>query len=219
MLEKCSHANRTHDYLPAAGRDFLLPTYDLITRVLGFDKAYDALVAQAELVDGLQVLDVGCGTGNVTTRVKRACPTVEVTGIDPDPLALARAQRKAQGTDIRYHRAYAQQLPFDGEKFDRIFSSMMLHHLDDDVKRDVVQEIHRVLRPSGSAHIVDIGGHPAPDDGIVARVLRHHRRTHANLGDAIPLLFRSAGFECIQVGTFSARIIGRVTFYRAVRTS
>ena len=74
-------------------------------------------------------------TGNVTVRVKRAEPGADVIGTDPDPLALARAQRKAQGlAGIRFACAYAQELPFADGEFDRVLSSMMLHHLDDDVR-------------------------------------------------------------------------------------
>src|SRR4030081_2326516 len=105
MTEHRPHTAAQHDYIPAFGKDALLPAYDLLTRVLGMNKAYDALVAQAELADGLRVLEIGCGTGNVTTRVKRAAPGADVVGSDPDPLALARAQRKAGGlSGIRFER-------------------------------------------------------------------------------------------------------------------
>src|ERR1700731_4708700 len=92
-----------HDYLPAAGHDALLPCYDVFTRLLGMNRVYDTLIAQAELADGQRVLEIGCGTGNVTVRAKRAHPAAHLTGLDPDPRALARAQRKALGlTGIRF---------------------------------------------------------------------------------------------------------------------
>jgi ubiquinone/menaquinone biosynthesis C-methylase UbiE len=152
MTEHHPHtATRQHDYIPAFGKDALLPFYDLLTRVLGMGGSYGTLVAQAELADGLRVLEIGCGTGNVAVRVKRADPGADVVGIDPDPLALARAQRKARGlSGIRFERAYAQELPFADGEFDRVLSSMMLHHLDDDVKAGAAAEIHRVLRPGGT---------------------------------------------------------------------
>ena len=56
-----------NDYLPAAGHDLLLPGYDLLTRVLGMRPVYDALAGQAELFAGAQVLEIGCGTGNLTS--------------------------------------------------------------------------------------------------------------------------------------------------------
>ena len=77
-----------HDYLPAAGHDALLPGYDLLTRFLGFNRVYQKLIAQAELSDGQRVLEIGCGTGNLTMRAKRDHPGVEFVGCDPDPRAL-----------------------------------------------------------------------------------------------------------------------------------
>ncbi len=196
----------------------MLPAYDLLTRVLGMNKAYDALVAQAELADGLRVLEVGCGTGNVTTRVKRAAPGANVVGSDPDPLALARAQRKARGmTGIRFERAYAQELPFVDGEFDRVLSSMMLHHLDDEVKAGAAAEIYRVLRPGGTLHIVDVGGYTTGHHGLAARWMKDNPHAAGNLGDAIPRLLRTAGFACTEVGTRRNRFIGRLTFYRATR--
>ncbi len=86
MTEHRPHtATRQHDYIPAFGKDALLPFYDLLTRVLGMGRSYDTLVAQAELADGLRVLEIGCGTGNVTVRVKRADPGADVVGTDPGP--------------------------------------------------------------------------------------------------------------------------------------
>jgi ubiquinone/menaquinone biosynthesis C-methylase UbiE len=219
MTEHRPHsATREHDYIPAFGKDALLPFYDLLTRALGMGKFYDALVAQAELGDGLRVLEIGCGTGNVTTRVKRAAPGADVIGTDPDPLALARAQRKARGlTGIRFERAYAQELPFADGEFDRVLSSMMLHHLDEEVKAGAAVEIYRVLRPGGQLHIVDIGGHATAHHGLAARWTKDNPHAAGNLGDAIPRLLRSVGFEVAEVGTLRHRLIGQLTFYRATR--
>jgi ubiquinone/menaquinone biosynthesis C-methylase UbiE len=218
MTEHRPHPVAKHDYIPAFGVDALLPFYDLLTRVLGMDKAYAALVAQAELSDGLRVLEIGCGTGNVTVRAKRAAPGADVVGSDPDPLALTRARRKARGLPgIRFERAYAQELPFADGEFDRALSSMMLHHLDEDVKAGAAAEIHRVLRPGGSLHIVDIGGHATAHHGLAARWMKDNPHAAGYLGDAIPRLLTNAGFECTEVASRRSRFIGQLTFYRAVR--
>ncbi len=218
MTEHRPHAATKHDYIPAFGKDALLPFYDLLTRVLGMGRVYDELVAQAEIADGLRVLEIGCGTGNVTLRAKRAAPDADVIGTDPDPLALARAQRKARGmTGIRFERAYAQELPFADGEFDRALSSMMLHHLDEDVKAGAVAELHRVLHPGGQLHIVDIGGHATAHHGLAARWMKDNPHAAGNLGDAIPRLLRSVGFDCEEAGTRRQRFIGQVTFYRATR--
>jgi ubiquinone/menaquinone biosynthesis C-methylase UbiE len=218
MTEHRPHTATKHDYIPAFGVDALLPFYDLLTRVLGMGKVYDALVMQAEIADGLRVLEIGCGTGNVTVRAKRTAPGSDMIALDPDPLALARAQRKVRGLPgIRFERGYAQQLPFADGEFDRALSSMMLHHLDDDVKTGAAAELYRVLRPGGQLHIVDIGGHTTAHHGLAARWMKDNPHAAGNLGDAIPRVLRSAGFDCEEVGTRRHRFIGQLTFYRGIR--
>jgi hypothetical protein len=63
-----------HDYLPAAGHDALLPFYDLFTAALGVARVHRTLVDQAQLADGQQVLEIGCGTGKLSVRAKIRIP-------------------------------------------------------------------------------------------------------------------------------------------------
>jgi ubiquinone/menaquinone biosynthesis C-methylase UbiE len=207
-----------HDHLPAAGHDALLPGYDLLTRLFGFYRVHEKLMRQAELAAGHRVLEIGCGTGNLSIRVKRAHPAVEVTGSDPDPLALERAQRKAaRMTGIRFERSYAQELPHADGAFDRVLSSMMLHHLGSDAKTAAAAEIFRVLRPGGRLHVVDLGGNMTAHDGLAARLVMRTDHAAGNLGDAIPQLLTAAGFDCTEVATERHRFVGRLTYYRATR--
>src|SRR5436305_2269055 len=117
------HRSGRHDYLPAARHDALLPAYDLLSRSLGVTKIHTTLLAQAELADGHRVLEIGSGTGNLTIRAKRSRPGADVIGVDPDPLALARAERKLCGRiGIRFDRGYAQNSPYPDGEFDRVLS-------------------------------------------------------------------------------------------------
>src|SRR6476469_5249439 len=107
-------------YLPAASLDLFLPAYDPIMRLLGFTKALRPLVAQAELLSHHTVLDIGCGTGALDLVIKEMHPAVTVTAIDPDPRALARAERKARGAGVAIHfdRGFADALPYPDQTFD-----------------------------------------------------------------------------------------------------
>jgi ubiquinone/menaquinone biosynthesis C-methylase UbiE len=207
-----------HDYLPAAGHDALLPGYDLLTRLFGFNRVHQQLIEQAELADGQRILEIGCGTGSLSIRAKRTYPSISVVGSDPDPLALRRAERKAARlSGIRFERGYAQRLPYADGEFDRVLSSMMLHHLDSDAKTAAAAEIFRVLRPGGRLHLVDMGGDMTTHDGLSARLVLHNAHAAGNLGDAIPRLLRKAGFDCTEIATQKHRWVGRLTHYRAVR--
>ena len=116
------------------------------------------LIVQAELTDGLSVLEVGCGTGNLITRVARqhlgvtAAAAIRILGRWPEPSA------RPAGSGITFDRGYVQKLPYADGRFDRVLSSMMWHHLDEDVKAEAAAQIYRVLRPGGSLHLVDVGG-------------------------------------------------------------
>jgi ubiquinone/menaquinone biosynthesis C-methylase UbiE len=207
-----------HDYIPAAGHDAFLPGYDLLTRLSGFNRVHDRLIGQAELAVNHRVLEIGCGTGNLTIRTKRTHPPIEMIGSDPDPLALRRAQRKAARlSGIRFERGYAQRLPYIDGEFDRVLSSMMLHHLDSDAKTAAAAEVFRVLRPGGRLHVVDMGGNMTAHDGLSARLTLRSPLAVGNLGDAIPRVLRSVGFDCAEVDTHVQRFVGRLTYYRATR--
>ncbi|MFC3965046.1 class I SAM-dependent methyltransferase [Nocardia jiangsuensis] len=204
-----------HDYLPAAGNDLFLPFYDLLSRALGSPAVHHTLLAQACIESGHAVLEIGCGTGNLTILAQRAVPGADVTGTDPDPRALARAERKAPA--LRFERAYAQDLPHPDGSVDRVLSALMLHHLDADTKAAVAAEAFRVLRPGGRLHIADIGGPMTPADGFAARLHLRSAHVRGNLGDTPLSVLRTAGFHTEQVLSHPHRALGRVTYYRATR--
>lgn len=215
-------AAHNHDYLPAAGRDAFLRFYDPLTVALGAGKLHRTLIDQARLAPGLRVLEIGCGTGNLSIRLKRSHPGVEVVGSDPDPLALARAQRKARRLrGIQFERGYAQRLPYPDASFDRVFSSLMLHHLDQDTKPAAAAEVLRVLRPGGSLHLVDFTGQSHGASGIHDRMMarRMMKSGHIadNVDDAIPRLLDAAGLDSVAVEERRHPIMGPFTYYRATR--
>ncbi|MHA7652141.1 class I SAM-dependent methyltransferase [Mycobacterium sp. ML5] len=150
---------------------------------MGFNRVYQRLITQAGLADGQRVLEIGGGTGNVIIRAKQFRPAIDAAGCDPDPLALDRARRKAVVmTGIRFDRGYAQRLPYGDCQFDRVLSSMLLHHVGADAKADVVAEVFRVLRPGGHLHLVDIAGDAHTHHGLLTRLVRRNPHFSENIG-------------------------------------
>jgi ubiquinone/menaquinone biosynthesis C-methylase UbiE len=205
------HRHQEHDYLPAMGKDWLLPFYDTFTWLLGVPRIHRRLVELAAIEPGHRVLEIGCGPGGLVLRAQRMHPDAEIVGLDPDPLALAKARRKADraGRPVRFDQGKAGELPYPDESFDRVLSSFMFHHLDDAEKRRALAEVRRVLRPGGQLHLVDVAGHHR---GTIGHRMQRDERLRDNVGDGIPDRMRGAGFTDVRTGE-RGRL--RTTFYRA----
>jgi ubiquinone/menaquinone biosynthesis C-methylase UbiE len=112
----------------------------------------------AQLQIGESVLDVGCGTGALSlVACQRVGATGCVCGIDPGPRQVARARAKAEraGLPIDFQVGVIEQLAFPEHSFDVVLSTLVMHHLPDDLKRRGLAEIVRVLKPGGRLVIVD----------------------------------------------------------------
>jgi ubiquinone/menaquinone biosynthesis C-methylase UbiE len=162
---------------------------------------------------------VGCGTGNLAILAKRLHPDAELFGLDPDPRALARAQRKAQRAklDVHFDEGFAGRLPYADASFDRALSAFMFHHLAADERPRMLRELARILKPSGSLHLVDFGETDHRSRGVIARLSRRSKRLQDNFGDRIPTLMRDAGFLNPVATAHRTRILGPITSYHATR--
>jgi SAM-dependent methyltransferase len=183
-----SHRHQEHDYLPAMGNDRLLPLYDAFTWLLGVPRVHRRLVELAAIEPGHRVLEIGCGTGNLTLRAQRMHPDAEVMGIDPDPLALERARRKADraGLPVRWDRGKAGELPYADESVDRVLSAFMFHHLDDAEKKSALAEVRRALRPRGRPDRRPDWGTRPPPHHVLPRHPLINRGTLTGLPDSRP---------------------------------
>jgi SAM-dependent methyltransferase len=91
---------------------------------------------------GERILDVGCGTGQLTAEIARA--GAEVTGIDSSPEMIARA--RSNFPEIRFEIHDICDLPFRGE-FDAVFSNAVLHWVTR--ADEAASALSRALKPGG----------------------------------------------------------------------
>jgi ubiquinone/menaquinone biosynthesis C-methylase UbiE len=210
-----SHAR--HAYLPAAGRDVFLPLYDPLTKLLGADRARRKLFDQASVQPDHRILDIGCGTGTFAVAIKRWLPTVNVVGLDPDPKALARCRRKAMaaGVPIRFDQGFANALPYADASFDRVFSSLMFHHLPQNAKLATLCEVRRVLKPGGSLHLLDFVEPGRHSHNPLARWLHASERMEDNTQERILSWMGEAGLLEPRPVACDERLFGRIVYYRA----
>jgi len=92
-----------------------------------------------------RILDIGCGTGRLTSEIQSRAPSAHVTGIDRSRTMLIGAKRASPST-IRYAQADATRLPF-GTAFDAVFSTATFHWVPDHPL--LFSEIHSILLRGG----------------------------------------------------------------------
>lgn len=135
-------------------------------------KRLDAGLAGFGLGSGETVLDVGCGTGNLTLALTRALgKDGRVVAVDISPRMIETARAKVQDPRVTFHVADAERLPLPEASCHRIVCFSVWPHF---VERDAVaRELARVLRPGGQVHV----WHLASRDTINA--------IHASAGEAV----------------------------------
>jgi demethylmenaquinone methyltransferase / 2-methoxy-6-polyprenyl-1,4-benzoquinol methylase len=141
----------------------IAPRYDLLNHVLSCNvdrlwwrktaRTFSDILSRPEA----QVLDLCCGTGDMTLALHRAAgkSTARILGADFSHAMLQRASQKAAVTALGWIEADALRLPFPDSHFDLITSAFGFRNL---VNYDAgLQEIMRVLRPGGEFGILDFG--------------------------------------------------------------
>jgi ubiquinone/menaquinone biosynthesis C-methylase UbiE/uncharacterized protein YbaR (Trm112 family) len=102
-------------------------------------------------VDGGEVLEIGCGTGQLTRALvgMPAITHIHTTDISPEFLSQTRQQLHAHLDRIFYYACDANVLPFQSASFDLAVGHSVLHHLLE--YKSVIKSVADLLRPGGCA--------------------------------------------------------------------
>ncbi|MCL4415352.1 MAG: class I SAM-dependent methyltransferase [Actinobacteria bacterium] len=113
------------------------------------------LIKDADIQDGQQILDAGCGTGTLGFEISSLYPNTKVYGIDllDDHLKVAYRQQ-GNFPAVFFTKQDYLNLAFRDSSFDRIFFCESLIHAQD--KDKLLLEASRVLKPRGKIIIADI---------------------------------------------------------------
>jgi len=210
-------------YVPALGFDWLTRFYDpLLALTLREKTLKGRLIDQAGIAAGHDVLDVGCGTGTLAVLAKTRQPRARVVGLDGDRAVLEIAREKIvrAGVDVELHEGLANSEPtFEPASFDRVLTSLVLHHLTTEEKREALGAMRRWLRPAGELHVLDFG----PQENVLLALLARGvgwldgaTRLRDNWEGRLPELMRDAGFARAEEIGRAFTPFGSVSFYKAV---
>lgn len=207
------------EYIPALSYRFLTPFYDFIQKYIVRDVRYKTLlIEQANIQPGQHVLDLGCGTGTLAIIAKQSQPSAEVTGLDADPdmLKVARYKSGEKKAHVKFDIGFTNKLPYPDASFDRILSSIMIHHLKTPDKETTAREVFRVLKPGGELHIIDFGK-PVTWYGKILRPFLHKfEEANDNIDGKLPEIFGASGLKTKVLGNFWT-FFGDLAFLKGVK--
>jgi ubiquinone/menaquinone biosynthesis C-methylase UbiE len=138
--------------------DLLSGVYPLST-LLYHSKAHREALSLARIHDGMRVLEVATGSGEMLRRIVRLNPNGMTCGVDLSPRMAARTQRIARRHTLQSHcqAVDARAMPFRDNVFDAVVCCYLFELLPADGIASTLAEIHRVLRPRGRFSLVLIG--------------------------------------------------------------
>lgn len=159
------------------------------------------------LEPGMDVLDVGCGVGTITTDLAMRVPGGRVVGMDlaSEPLDRAADYAVARGVEnVEFEQADVYALPYAAGSFDVVHAHQLLQHLKDPI--EAIREMKRVLRRGGLLALreADYGAMTwFPESGLTGwrdlyQQLSARHGAQAQAGRRLLAWVRAAGFTTYE---------------------
>jgi len=220
---KMTVSKSSNEYVPSLKYDLLTSLYDSVQKWTFPElSSQSKLINQSTIKRGSHVLDIGCGSATLTSLIKKNHPDAIVVGLDADPKVLEIAKKKAakDNLDIRFDLGFSNQLPYDNESFDVVFSSLLFHHLTKEKKIQTLKEVFRVLRSGGEFHVADWG---KPQNVFMriaflpVQLLDGFETTSDNVKGLLPELFLNAGFNEIQQTAKYTALFGTFLLHKLIK--
>jgi len=127
---------------------------NLAAQALAIWSQEELLVERYKLPIGAQVLDVGCGTGEVPVRLADKFPSATVLGVDPyaSHVEFARRRHAHLGERLRFEQVDPYQLPYPDASYDLVVCRHLLQAMP--YPERILDELGRVTKPGGRIHLL-----------------------------------------------------------------
>lgn len=121
-----------------------------------YDQFVNRLLEEAEIVNGLKVLDVATGTAIIPMKlIGRHGGSIRIVGLDITLAMLRRGKKLLDNPNVWLVCGSAMAMPYGAHSFDVVLCGLTTHHMDIPV---LISEIKRILKPGGKLTIADVGG-------------------------------------------------------------
>lgn len=141
-----------------------------VSTMLFHSRAHRCALGASDIRDGMKVLEVATGSGEMFRRLVRANEAGTTIGVDLSPNMAARTQRTARrkfpGARTHCQAVDARHMPFRADSFDAIFCCYLLELLSAEDIVSTLGEFRRILRDRGNLTLVLIGQNTAVFNGI-----------------------------------------------------
>jgi ubiquinone/menaquinone biosynthesis C-methylase UbiE len=186
------------------------------TRNIRFRHAYkEKILKGIGAKSGDSILEIGCGPGSLSFRLKEWLPDVHVTALDRDTNFVDYVKQKSveRNLDVTAVEGNALQLPFEDETFDLTTSHTVIEHIP---TKEFFEEQYRVLKKGGTLSVISSrpecaihrnGQHEITHEEQVIWDLIQTKKNEELEGvceyplgiDEIPKWFEKSGFKNIEV--------------------
>ncbi len=168
----------------------------------GGNNLRNEIAGMAKLREAKSVLDIGCGTGNLSLEIVKRLPSGgRVIGVDAGEkmVTLARNKRQIPEKQINFLQVSAENIAFTDETFDCVYNVFLLHHLPMELKLVAINEMYRVLKKEGVLVMVDVD-RPSNLLGWLIGLTRFYvKEIRDNMKTPLCLLLSNAGFKDVSV--------------------
>lgn len=126
-----------------------------LTRIEGAREFYPFTAGCLPLGEGVNILDLGCGTGLELEFYFKLNPSAKVTGIDLSPGMLAALKEKFPDKDITLIQGSYFDIPFPENDYDAAVSVESLHHFTKEQKSALYHKVYSALKTDGCFILTD----------------------------------------------------------------
>lgn len=161
---------------------------------------HNAVLGRLDGLEPQRILDLGCGTGQLTERLSMMFPDASVVGVDLSNGMIERAAERLTDDDMSdFVRADAQHLPLVGQSFDVVTCTESFHWYAD--QEAAAAELARLVTPGGRVVIASIATVTGfADDAIQRATALAGRPVRAIPKRELRRLLESAGFDVLHQG-------------------